>query len=427
MFEYSRETSWAVDQVRFEYRGGTYRGRGRLTWNPDRGFHLDAFLDRHGPALPNTIEFGKLRVVARSELRSIRMCLEGFGRAISPQLVLGDQWELVRDRLDIEFPSILFSRPCRQGAQSKKHYGSALFEVGKGLVFPDRLDRQLRVNENLIKQTLSRGGIAYEDEALKLRAWQESEGQLRMEWVLTANAWSKTDAWKYAEGIEAALSFLGGRTVRLLERRTRRRSREYVERRKQPQPVYLGILSLPPRETRRPDQIEKEKFIELARFFTCCDKEASVARHICAQMAEASRQETRAAQELLCSTILEAALRTIDGRPFMLGDYSWKIKDSLERFRVKYLSVDWKETCQHVLEVRERLRHRNAHPDWLTAEGGGLSDTDLGRSLDDMIHLSWFYGYMVFALAGIKDLERKFPTAHTEWPPLLTYTSESMT
>ena len=114
------------------------------------------------------------------------------------------------------------------------------------------------MNEKVIKQTLSRGGIAYEDEALKLRAWLESEGQLRMEWVLTANAWSKTDVWKYAEGIEAALSFLGGRTVRLLERSTRRRSREYVERRKQPQPVYLGILSMAPREGDAPIRSTRE-------------------------------------------------------------------------------------------------------------------------------------------------------------------------
>lgn len=429
MFEYSRETSWAVDQVRFDYLGASYGGRGRLNWNADRGFHLDAFLDRHGVALPNTIEFGKLRVPAASEVRSIRMRLEGFGRAISPQLALGDQLELVsHSRLDVDFPWILFSRPIPKTTGSEKHYGSALLEVGKGLLFPDLLKKDVRVGEQPMKQSVSRGGIAYEDDSLKLRAWLESESQMRMEWVLTRNVWSKSDAWKYAEGAEAALSFLGGRTVGLLERRTRRGSKEYVERRKRRRVVYLGLLSLPPRQTRKPLLVDKDKFIRLVRFFMRDGRKASVARHMCAQMAEACQQQTRAAEELLCANILDAGLRTLAGKPYKRKYKATKIDANMDRFREKYLpGEDWKAACERALQGYHRLRHRNAHPDWLTEEGGGLSDTELAKGLDDMIHLTWFYGYMVLALAGFENLEPKFPTAHGEWAPLLTYTSGSTT
>lgn len=426
MFDYLRDTSWAVDHVRFEYLGGIYRGRGRLSWNPNRGFHLDAFLDRQGLELPSTIEFGKIRGPDPSELRSVRMRLEGGGRAITPQLALGDQLELTaHSRLDIDFPSFLFTRAFPVSAHREKYFGSAVFDVGKGLVFPDRVDRDVRVNDQLIKQNLSSGGISHEDDSLKVRAWLEPEGQMHMEWSLSANAWSRTDAWTYAEGAEAALSFLAGRTVRLLERTTRRGGREYRQRIKRRPCVKLGILSLPPRQHRSPDQIDKEQFIRLARFFTLGGQEAHVARHICAQMAEATRQETRAAQELLCSTILEAALRTIDGHPFSAGDKTWNIRTSMQRFRIEHLSDAWTSACDAALDVRKRLRHRNAHPDWLTTEGGGLSDAGEGKRLDDMIRLAWFYGYMILALAKFRNLEPKFPASYKTWKPILTVTRSS--
>ncbi len=428
MFEYSRKSSWAVDHVRFEYLSGSYRGRGRLSWDPERGFHLDAFLDRCGVALPRTIEFGKVRVPGPSELRAVRMSLEGLGRAISPQVSLGDQLELTSHCwLDIDFPSVFFSHPFPQRAGSEAYRGGALFEVGKSLVFPDPLVREVRLNERPVKQTHTRGGIAYKDDSLKLSGSLVSESRMRMDWILAGNGWSRTDAWNYAEGAQAALSFLSGRTVRLLERTTWRGSREYVERRKQPELVGLGLLSLPPRDTRCPERIDKTGFVQMARFFTLGGEEARVARHMCAQMAEASQRQTRAAQELLCANVLDAALRTlIAGKPYDRHDPSTKIKAIMNGFRQKYLSAKvWKPHCDRALDAYNNLRHRNAHPDWLTQAGGGMSDAGLEESLDHMICLAWFYGYMILSLAGSKELEPTFPGPHKEWPASLTFTSGS--
>jgi len=426
MFEYSQDTSWAVDRVRFEYLGRRYHGRGLLKWSIEQGFHLDAFLDSHGTALPNRIQFGKVRVPAPSELRSVRMRLEGFGHAITPQLTPGDQLELIgHSRLDVDFPSLLFSRPFSQPTRSEKYYGAGLFELGEGLVLPDRLERVLRLSGQQIQFGVSAGGIKYEDESLKLRAWLESQTQLRMEWTLSGNAWCRTDAWKFAEGAEAALSFLGGRTVRLLERSTRRGSKEYIERRKRLQPVYLGILSLPPRATWKPQRIDKGEFVALTRFFTSGGKDTLVAQRMCVQMAEVCRQDTLAAKELLCANILDAGLRTLAGKPYKRSDPSTKIEANMAMFCAKYFSNDvWKGCCEGVVATYHDLRHRNAHPDWLTTEGGGLSDNQLERSLDGMIRLSWFYGYMILAMAGFKSLEPKFPCPHKDWDPLITITRE---
>jgi len=41
------------------------------------------------------------------------------------------------------------------------------------------------------------------------------------------------------------------------------------------------------------------------------------------------------------------------------------------------------------------------------------------KSLDDMIFLSRFYGYMILALAGFRDLKPDFPKPHSEWSPAI--------
>ena len=71
------------------------------------------------------------------------------------------------------------------------------------------------------------------------------------------------------------------------------------------------------------------------------------------------------------------------------------------------------------------MRHRNAHPDWLTIRGGALEEPSLERSLDDIVFLSAFYGYMVRSLAGFKDLKPRFPKPMKDWRPVMTITMES--
>jgi uncharacterized membrane protein len=130
-------------------------------------------------------------------------------------------------------------------------------------------------------------------------------------------------------------------------------------------------------------------------------------------MADASRQNTTQGKELLLATILEAIFRTINQRPFKVGDYypAKKRQADMLKFRIEFLSDKWIDSCSKALELHEKLRHRNAHPDWLTSDDGALSKTRLQESYADMIYLSRFYGYMILAMAGFKDLEPWFPVA----------------
>jgi hypothetical protein len=128
-------------------------------------------------------------------------------------------------------------------------------------------------------------------------------------------------------------------------------------------------------------------------------------------MADAARQETTQGHELFLSTILEAIFRTINNRPFIAGGHYGREdrEKDMASFQQKFLAAKWDLACKKALELHARLRHRNAHPDWLTTPSGALSKKELKESTKDLIFLSRFYGYMILALAGFKDLEPLFP------------------
>ncbi len=427
MFEYSRKSVWGVDKVQFECLDGWYRGRGLLSWSPEVGFHLDAFLERLGQPLPRTIEIGKIRMVTRSESSSIHLWLEDGMRGYASGVLVNEDMDLIgSSRLSIDLPSLTLSRSLPTVSRPTGHFGTALLEVGKGLMFPDPIERVTFLGKSKIKigHGAAADGIDYEDESLKLAAWKESETQLHIEWRLLGDSWARSDAWRWTKGVASALSFLGGRTVQVLERRTKRGKREIIERLKERAPFLLRIFSLAPRSSREPVVIDKYKFIKLARFFARDRTEVRVSRHICEQMADACRQTTWGARELLCATTLEAALRTIEDQPFTpkRKDNKWDAGKSMARFRDRFLSRKWKSSCRKAITTCARIRHRNAHPDWVVTQDDALSHDEPDTALDDMIWLCWFYGYMILALAGFVDLEPKFPVTHKQWGPMMTVT-----
>jgi hypothetical protein len=146
------------------------------------------------------------------------------------------------------------------------------------------------------------------------------------------------------------------------------------------------------------------------------------------QIVDAANQNSDGGQALLLSTVLEASLRTLYNLPFIPGRHSredpFNPSKILEQFQSEYLSgkhdTKWKNKIEEVIEAYKRLRHRYAHPDWVRAQGGMLSDSEIGQSINDMILLSRFYGYMILAVTGIKDLEPKFPVPFSNWRPIMT-------
>ena len=165
---------------------------------------------------------------------------------------------------------------------------------------------------------------------------------------------------------------------------------------------------------------EKQTFFHLADFFAREEPHAQICRNIFDQLAEAARQRSWQAQELLLATILEAALRNVFNKPFtrkkQLGKFD--ISNPLSKFVGLYLDGSkWRGARKRAEAAFHRLRDRNAHPDWMLQDKGERPIGDLETSLDDMIFLSKFYGYMILALAGFKDQEPRFPGPHRQWEP----------
>ncbi len=46
IFRFHEEREWGLTDLSFECRGSMYEGKGVLRWRPERGFHLDAFVDK---------------------------------------------------------------------------------------------------------------------------------------------------------------------------------------------------------------------------------------------------------------------------------------------------------------------------------------------------------------------------------------------
>jgi hypothetical protein len=421
MREYFRQHDYLAERVTVHYLGGCYTGRGILKWTPEKGFHLEAFMERKGPPLADRLEFYRSEPAKESDYHSIRMVPQGMRWAVTPKFPLVDRLDLVEDRhLSINLASVTF---CTEydppvGCES---CGSATYRLGNSLLFGDTAITEMRIGDKKITK-LHESALLHSDDIMEIQgihlpnSQEDDPRDLEVTWTFIKRVPYGSLYWQYwhwPEALGQALSILSGRTVHLLYREMCRCGRKYTQYRRSRDVEHLGDLAPLGSSIR----VNKDALMKLAGFLAHGSRFAEYCLRMFYQLVEASRQETWQATELLCSTILEAALRSIDNHAFKKGDYSWKIKASLEQFRSHFLSEAWREACHRVLDVRERLRHRNAHPDWLTRPGGALSPKEQADSLDDMIYLTRFYGYMILAMAGFKNLEPKFPTPIAQWTP----------
>jgi len=314
---------------------------------------------------------------------------------------------LVQKRLSMPISRVIFSDTGTVLAPQQANWlGLALYRLTGGPILPDLVHREVRIHDEQIERRRTSSGILFESpEGQKVVGRLDGE-YLELSYSLPKSGWSRSSAWRWAEAAREAFSILLGQTVRLLRREIWRGSRKYTEVRKQ-----IGVDSLRPFAPMGHNSIvDPERFMTLSNFLARNEHGAGVCRKMFGQMATVTEQRTWQARELLLSTILEAALRTLEEHPFREGDYSFNRRDAMERFREDYLSPTWTGACERALTTYDRLRHRNSHPDWLYEETGTLSEDRRNQAYNDMVFLSQFYGYyMMLALAGVQGLNPEFP------------------
>lgn len=235
---------------------------------------------------------------------------------------------------------------------------------------------------------------------------------------------SKSESTRLAESIGISISVVTGQFVRLLQYELFYGHQRRSEIRKTPKPHSLGDLKLVD-DGRSGRDLTRQLFYNLSTSLARQDELAMVCKNIFLQTANAAEQKNWYVQELLVATTLEAALRNIDNEPFCPkkgnSKKAWNVGASLTSFLSKYMpESDLKILKTKVMSAHALLRDRNAHPDWLFSQGGSLSEGELEKSMDSMIFLCYFYGYMILAISGCDNVELRFPNPISQWRPFLT-------
>jgi hypothetical protein len=422
MDRYSQKATYPLDEVIVDHGGDRYKGRGFMHWDPAQGFHIEALFDGSAPRRPGRVEFHSLRVLGPDDLCSIRMRPRRWEWAHVPNVAIGDNLEFLSERrLSLDVGRVTFAssypRALRDREDELYWFGSALYGHSR-VILPDQVETVTRVGDQEVAKKISMAAIRHEGldgETLLLRANDDS--YLEAHWRLPRRHWTRRESWHWAEAVRDSLSLLAGQGLALLWRGVDRGGRSYLEVRRETRAQPMGVSS--PFGEMRP--LNKDLFVRLTAFLARGGHQAHVVRNVLAQMEEASRQRTWQGQELLLATILEALLRTLYRRPFVEGaGYVPPVtRPLLTQFRDDYLSEAWVPFTDRAFGTWRRLRHRNAHPDWLAEGGEAVSQEQQARALDDLIYLSRIYGYMILALAGITGVQPSFPRPHREWLPSL--------
>jgi hypothetical protein len=412
MFDYDRPESFDVNVSYHAHAGFNFRGRGLLTWKPDEGLNIEAFSSTGAKPKRWNFSSGKVQVLSVEEARSLRIQIPGFGWGIVPNNFLKHQEnEIEQGRISIAPEEIYFFHPIPYAKSNEWWCGNALYAISEELEFPDKVQSETKINDQVVEGRSS-GGLWLDDDAdIGLTGRNLSKTRFQLSWSLSKERWTKTECWKFGETARRALSIIFGQTIRLLRQDARRGGYELTMLRTKKDVDKLNSFHCPMNDSRpllEQWALNKTLFVQLVRSFQKKEDTSRVCYTIFLQMAEASRQKSWEGRELLLSTILEAALRTIDKHPFRPKDHSWKIRQSMASFQAKYLSDKWSKSCERAIHARDNLRHRNAHPDWLVTAGGAQSNEAWCRSMEDISFLSQFYGYLILVLAGVQNLEPKF-------------------
>ncbi len=423
MDNYFDEHEYFLNKIWFDLDGCRHNGSGVMSWNPNTGFHIAAQMVRNKP-------FSGIKVfktISIDKTIIIRMKLDDGRFAFIPRAYVNAMGLLVSWRFSQNVNRVVFKNPISKELSSTMWLGSALYLTNKDLLFPDSVTRETTIGDGRPYEHLTRSGICYKDSfGQEIRGLMDDKKHLKLHWSLPKSVWKKGHSWRYSRALMDAISISAGDSLQLLHQEVYRGRYVYEEMRMVNKPTSLGV------ELRPLDYnvLDKEVIVHLANFLVSNSIESNISRRIFQQLAEAALQKSHAAKELLLATILEAALRHLYNQPFdpiknkRTDDFS--IAKYLKQFRETYLSDDvqigrkWKKITNDVKEVHKRLRDRNAHPDWLFTESGEYSAEKLEGAINDMIFLSRFYGYMILALAGYRNLQPSFPEPIDNWSPLLS-------
>ncbi len=413
--QYNPATSRYAQRVSLIYEGGTYSGRGSLTTDPSEGVKLEAFFERNGPPLKKTIHFGLVSESPRPQ--AIRARIGRGSWACIPDVTLRDRFDLIREcRISSTFSRLL--RGYRSPKAVARTSASLLLRLCQTPMMPDPLESTSTLGTHPLAKSFTRG-LHFERPEITLVAFAPEKGLLELHCATDGNILSDLDLPRLANSLSDAVGILACDSAELLYCVYSRRNRVITDWRRDCEASRLNNLL---RMFPEPSELRGEHILKIARCLLADDAKAATCRGIYRQLLDANKQRSLEGIQFICASALGGALRTLFEMPVAerRKDDQFNISRAVTRFREQYLSNDWRRDCGKLTKAFTRLRTRAAHPDWLYTSGGQLSDEQIEQTLDDLVFVSRWLGYMLLAICGFEGLEPRFPAPRSHWGPVVT-------
>lgn len=406
MIFFENEDEYALRKIWFDFNGKRYIGTGKLKWQLDDGFQIDIYrkIDKKG-----SIEILKSnRSVGIIPNYSLKMELAQYKFAIAPSVPITKMhlFSLLNEgKLTLHARNIIFfDRPINIDLTGF-YNGEAVLVFQNSPDMPEIVEKIIVINGVNVGKSSEHRGIFYEyDSDQYFYGYMNGKNLFNLYWRFSSKNWSKYEAWQFPVAFTEAVSIIYGQTVGLIKRELQNKYHELIKRKKV---TSLGIFSPIHQEY----QFDNEKIKRITHFFLENSLEAKICKSIFHQMVTAFKQKDIYAWQLLISTILEAILSTLKNRnnPPNVKPKKANVQNDLPKFCNYYFKNDWKkdwsELCKNdIYGVFKKMRHSSAHPHW----DYNKDKIEYNKILKNIIFLSHFYGYMILAMAGFKDIEPKF-------------------
>ena len=413
---YFNKHNFVIKDAKLNYQNHLFDGHGFMEWNPDHGFDLKLFVESNTYKQPKSEKYSGSKIIKKNERSNIHLFLDFYKKAIIPSAYLPKSLTFAIDStLQFRFHRLVL---LQELFYPDKDFwsGNALYRISEGMhKFPETINKSETLNETFI---ISRGtkhhGVSFQNEVIEIKGWKINEEYFNVLFKLSKNHYSKKFALNFPCGLQSALTFMLGEEVRRLKTSVDCTNISVINIFKK-----FEVNRLRNYQTLKTfDKFTGELLANLALFLTkgYIDHEkfveSFVSKLIISQLIEAENQQSYAAQELLTATILEAALRTLYGVPFLEGekskfDVDYHLKN---QFIPQYADgKTWRDTRKAVIKAFKRMRHRNAHPDWLIKDDSIYSDDRISDTYLDLRIMIKFYQQMILLMAGVEDVEPKLP------------------
>lgn len=387
--KHSEPARFPVNELQMAYEGRRYSGHGLLAWDPDDGFALDARLELYRGDRPTEVSVGAGAFVlpTASLIMEVQGVGRGFARTPLYQSRVHDLWERPFWQ-NISFDRARFLRDSRPSS-GEACFATYEYPDGAALL-PEVVFSSRKLGERGTPlEGWSRAGLRAAVRGSEITGMREGT-TLELGWALDGGRPASYRRW--AAAIETALTAISARPIPLLHREIVLPSRVEEELRRRPRysPIVAdGLIG-------STDVLRAEEFELLVACLEPGGIEALVLSKIVWGVMNAFQHRAESAIDLAIATILEGALRTLEGR----NDKPWKVKRGLEWFRIRQsLPESWKDLHARVNRSYAHLRMRHAHPFWRRSPS---ALTDAAESLAHRNRLIRYLGLLVRTLARMQ-------------------------